>query len=61
MGSKYVSLIQDGMIKWRELDAITRVRGDYREMLLPFIQSGVSVYETGDALFNAVESGENRL
>ena len=57
MGSKYASFIQDGMIKGMELGAITRVRGDYREMLLPSIQSGVPVYETGDALFDAVESG----
>lgn len=57
MGSKYASLIQDGMIKGMELGAITRVRGDYKEILLPSIQSGVPVYETGDALFDAVESG----
>lgn len=57
MGSKYASLIQNGMIRGMELGAVTRVRGDYREILLPSIQSGMPVYETADALFDAVEQG----
>lgn len=57
MGSKYASLIQNGMIRGMELGAVTRVRGDYKEILLPSIQSGMPVYETADALFDAVEQG----
>ena len=58
MGSKYASLIQDGAIRGMELAAITRVRGAYRELLLPAIEAGLPVYETADALFEAVEKGE---
>ncbi len=57
MGSKYASLIQDGAIRGLELSAITRVRGTYRELLLPSIEAGIPVYETADALFEAVEQG----
>ena len=55
MGSKYASLIQDGMIRGMKLSAITRVRGTYREMLLPSIEAGIPVYETADELFEAVD------
>ena len=58
MGSKYASLIQDGLIQGMELSAITRVRGTYREMLLPSIEAGMPVYETADDLFQAVENKE---
>lgn len=58
MGSKYASLIQDGLIQGMELSAMTRVRGIYREMLLPSIEAGVPVYETADELFRAVENKE---
>ena len=58
MGSKYASLIQNGLIQGMELSAITRVRGTYREMLLPSIEAGIPVYETADALFEAVENKE---
>ena len=58
MGSKYASLIQDGLIHGMELSAITRVRGANRELLLPSIEAGVPVYETADELFDAVENKE---
>ena len=58
MGSKYASLIQNGFIQGMELSAITRVRGTYRDMLLPSIEAGIPVYETADELFEAVESQE---
>ena len=58
MGSKYASIIQDGLIPGMELSAITRVRGEYRERMLPSIETGMPVYESADALFNAVESKE---
>ena len=58
MGSKYASFIQDGFIKGMELGAITRVRGAYRDMLLPSIEAGIPVYDTADALFEAVELGK---
>ena len=58
MGSKYASIIQDGMIQGMELSAFTRVRGTYREMLLPSIEAGMPVYETADELFTVVENKE---
>ena len=58
MGSKYASIIQGGMVPEMELAAITRVRGTYREMLLPSIEAGVPVYESADALFDAIEKKE---
>ena len=61
MGSKYAALVQDGKIDGLELSALTRVRGAYREMLIPSIEAGIPVYESADALFQAVESGELAL
>lgn len=58
MGSRYAKFIQDGEIKGAELVAITRVRGDYREMLMPSIEKGLPVYETADLLFEAIENKE---
>ena len=58
MGSKYASMIQDGLIYGMELSAITRVRGANRERLRQSIEAGIPVYETADALFAAVESKE---
>ncbi|MBQ1887075.1 MAG: hypothetical protein II166_00210, partial [Firmicutes bacterium] len=57
MGSRYACLIQDGKIESLELAALTRVRGTYREMLERSIAAGVPVYESADALFEAVEKG----
>ena len=56
MGSTYASLIQDGVICGMELSAITRVRGENREKLMPSIEAGIPVYEIADALFDAVEN-----
>lgn len=61
MGSKYACLIQDGKIEGLELAALTRVRGTYREMLERSIAAGVPVYESADALFEAVEKGSLSL
>ena len=55
MGSKYACLIQEGQIRGLELCALTRVRGVYREMLGKSIEAGVPVFESADALFDAVE------
>lgn len=57
MGSTYAVLIQDGSIPGLELAGLTRVRGQYREMLQPAITRGIPVYESADVLFEAVESG----
>ena len=51
MGSKYALLLQEKEIAGMELSAITRVRGVYREMLLPSIEAGVKVYDSADLLF----------
>ncbi len=61
MGSRYASIIQDGQAKGMELAAITRVRGAYREKLLPSIEKGVPVYESADVLFEEVENGKLKL
>ena len=61
MGSRYASIIQDGQAKGMELAAITRVRGAYREKLLPSIEKGVPVYESADVLFEDVENGKLKL
>lgn len=61
MGSKYASLIQDKKITGMELSALTRVRGSYRELLMPSITAGVPVFETADELFEAVEKGSLQL
>lgn len=58
MGSKYAGLIQDGQIKGAELVAITRVRDEYRELLMPSIEKGLPVYDTADLLFEAIERKE---
>ncbi|WP_035771075.1 Gfo/Idh/MocA family protein [Butyrivibrio sp. FCS006] len=58
MGSKYAQILQDGLIDGAELSALTRVRGAYRELLQKAIDSGVPVFESADALFEAVESGK---
>jgi len=61
MGSRYASIIQDDPAKGMELAAITRVRGAYREKLLPSIGKGVPVYESADVLFEEVENGKLKL
>lgn len=61
MGSRYASIIQEGDVKGMELSALTRVKGAYRDLLKSSIDSGVPVYESADALFEAVERGALRL
>ena len=58
MGSKYASIIQSGAVPEMKLAAITRVRGAYRDLLLPSIEAGLPVYDNAGALFDAIESGE---
>jgi predicted dehydrogenase len=61
MGSRYASIIQDGAVKGMELSALTRVRGSYRDLLQSTIDKGIPVYESADALFEAVEKEELKL
>jgi predicted dehydrogenase len=61
MGSKYAQILQDGLIDGAQLSALTRVRGAYRELLQKSIDSGVPVFESADALFEAVENGSLAL
>ena len=58
MGSKYASIIQDGKVEGIELSALTRVRGAYRDLLLPSIEKGVPVFDSADDLFKAIEAGD---
>ena len=57
MGSKYASLIQNGQIPGLELAAVTRVRDPYRKL----ISEEVPVFESSDALFDALERGDLEL
>ena len=57
MGSTYARLIQDGCIPGLELAALTRLRSPYKEMMQPSLDAGVPVYESAEALFEAVEAG----
>ena len=61
MGSKYASILQAGDIRDAELAALTRVKEPYRELLQKSIDSGVPIYESEDALFDAVEKKELSL
>ncbi len=61
MGSKYAQILQDGLVEGAQLSALTRVRGAYREILQKSIDGGVPVFESADALFEAVESGSLAL
>jgi len=66
MGSKYASMIQDGNIRGLSLAAITRIRSSgsqpaYSEQLAPSLDAGLPVFESADALFEAVEKGELQL
>lgn len=61
MGSRYATMLQGGRIYGMELAALTRIKEAYREELAPSIEAGVPVYESGDALFDAVEAGDLQL
>ncbi len=61
MGSKYASILQDKLIVDAELAALTRLRGQYRQLLQKSVDDGVPVYESADALFNAVEEGSLKI
>ncbi|MBO6242322.1 MAG: Gfo/Idh/MocA family oxidoreductase [Butyrivibrio sp.] len=61
MGSKYAAILQDKLIDGMELAALTRVRDPYRSLLQNSIDSGVSVFESADALFDAVERGHIKI
>ncbi|MCM1045223.1 MAG: Gfo/Idh/MocA family oxidoreductase [Candidatus Gastranaerophilales bacterium] len=61
MGSKYAQLIADGSVEGMELAALTRVRGEYRERLKAALDGGLPLYDSADALFEAVESGQLSL
>lgn len=61
MGSKYACLIQDGKIPGLELSAITRVKEKERTLLSKSIEAGVPVFESADALFNAIENNTLKL
>ena len=58
MGSKYASIIQSGAVPEMKLAAITRVRGAYRDLLLPSIEAGLPVYDNAGALFDRSKAGK---
>lgn len=55
MGSKYALLLQRHAIDGMQLCALTRIGEAYKEALRPSIESGLPVFESADALFQAVE------
>lgn len=57
MGGRYAVMLQEGMIEGMELAAVTRLREKQKEMLAPSLEKGLPVYESADALFEAVEAG----
>ncbi len=61
MGHKYARLLQENRVEGMELCALTRMKEEYREILKPSIEKGVSVYESADALFEAAENGEEQI
>ena len=61
MGSKYASMIQDGKIHGLKLAAVTRTKPQFQQLLAPSLDAGLPVFETADALFEAVEKGELKL
>lgn len=58
MGSKYASILQDGLVEGMELAALTRMRDSYKELLKNSLEGGVPVFESAELLFEAVEKGE---
>ncbi len=61
MGSRYAQLLQDGLVEGAGLAALTRVKEKYRELLKKSLDAGVPVYESAEALFDAVEKKETEL
>ena len=58
MGSKYAQILQDREIEGMELGAITRVREPYSTILAKSIEGGIPVFESGEALLDAVAEGK---
>lgn len=61
MGSKYASILQDGLVDGMELAALTRLRDPYKELLRRSLEDGVPVFESADMLFNAIENGQLQI
>ncbi|SFB71576.1 Gfo/Idh/MocA family protein [Butyrivibrio sp. YAB3001] len=58
MGSKYASILQDGLVNGMKLAALTRLKEPYKKLLHKSLEDGVPVFESADMLFEAVENGE---
>ena len=61
MGSKYAKLIGEGEIEGLEIGALTRVNEKFRETVKSCLEKNIPVYESADALFEAVEEGSLKL
>lgn len=61
MGSKYARLISEGKINGCTLAALTRIGAAYREQLIPYLDENITLYESADELFEAVEQGKLNL
>ena len=58
MGSKYAEIISNEEIGHIKIEAMTRVRGHYAELLKDLIDTGLPIYESADALFDAYDEGQ---
>ena len=56
MGSKYASILQDGLVNGMELAAHTRLKEPYKKLLHKSLEDGVPIFESADMLFEAVEN-----
>ena len=61
MGSKYASFIHNHKVEGMELCALTRVKDMYKESIFSEGEIDVPIYESADALLEAVEKGELKL
>lgn len=58
MGSKYARMIHDQLRQDIEIVAVTRISPERKELLKDIFEQGVPIYESADALFEAVRKKE---
>lgn len=61
MGSKYAALIRNHKIDGMELGALTRVKDVYKKAIFGEEEIDTPIYDSADALLDAVEQGELQL
>lgn len=61
MGARYARMLQAGQIEGMELAALTRMREPYLSQMAPSIQAGIPVFDSADALFDSIATGQLAL